>query len=180
MPDKEIRTGRLEEPKFIRGFDPMSSHWRPKRGPNLWKRHFELGRQNPARWDAATGEYVGGWMLVSEIRQGGCKARLAAILRDRAGIERRLERDAPLERWQLRTITVVGTHCDRELYLRYLCTLTPEEDAMDRVARRKRWEAREALRAEKREQRAKAARDTAREEEAAAQVRIRGRRRPGA
>lgn len=166
-PDEPIETGRLDEPKFVH-FDPMKRHWRPPPRPSPWKRHFELGRIHP-----------GQWMLVSEIKKGGPRARQARMQSDRNSIESYVERYWPLERWQLRTVTIAGTWCDKELYMRFLGELTPEEDALDRKQRREDYQARLAKAAENKRRRAQEARDKAALEEAEAQVRIRGRRRPG-
>lgn len=168
MPKPLLESGFIEEPVFARGFDPGQHKWHPPPKPSPWKRHFELGRQNPGKW-----------MMVSEVKKGGCRARLEAIQRDRNRIEGHLNRQCPLERWEIRQVTLDGTWCDRELWMRYLGELTPEEDARDRAQRRAKWEARTAKVIANRERKAQAARDKAREEEAAAQVRIRGRRRAG-
>jgi hypothetical protein len=127
---------------------------------------MELGRLHP-----------GQWMLVAKVTKSTPKVSLRAINRDRNQIEGWLERHASLERWELRTITVAGTICDRELYMRYLHTLTPEEDAEDRRQRREASAARMVVVRANRERRAAEARRRAAEDEAAAQVRIRGRRR---
>ena len=58
-------SGLIEEPVFIRGFDPASYKWTAPPKPSPWKRHFELGRANPGKW-----------MKVSEVKKGGCRARL--------------------------------------------------------------------------------------------------------
>lgn len=164
-PDK---TGRLEEPVFVRGFDPLQARWKAPLKRSPWERHFELGRQHP-----------GQWMKVSEVKKGGCRERTRAIGRDRASIEAYLERRVPLERWQLRVVTLPDTWCDRELYMRFLGTLTVEEDQRDRAERKARYAARQGLILAKKAERAQAARRKAQEEEAAAQVKIRARRRPG-
>jgi hypothetical protein len=118
-------------------------------------------------------------MLVSEIKKGGPRARQARMQSDRNSIQCYVERYWPLERWQLRTVTIAGTWCDKELYMRFLGELTPEEDALDRKQRREDYQARLAKAAENKRRRAQEARDKAALEEAEAQVRIRGRRRPG-
>lgn len=180
MAETPPKTGRLEEPVIVRGFDPLTA---PRgKGPIKrfdWARHIEVGRVHPARWDPIRGDWIGGWMKVSEVKKGGCKARREAIRRDKSRIEGWLDRYAPLERWQLRTVTVEGTWCDMELYLRYVETLTPEQDRADRQARRARWAARQAVVNENRARRAQEARDKALQQEAAARLRIRGGRRPG-
>jgi hypothetical protein len=175
-PDEPIESGRLEEPRFVRGFDPMAHQWRPPPRPSVWKRHFELGRQNPAVWNPATQQYDGGWMLVSEVKKGGPRARQARIESDRWSIKQYVDKHWPLERWQLRTVTLVGTWCDKELYMRFLGTLTPEEDALDRKQRREAWEARQVLIGDNRRRRAQEARDKAAREELEARTKIRQRR----
>jgi hypothetical protein len=165
---EEPDTGRLEEPEFIRGFDPLAHKWRPPPKPSPWKRHFELGRMHP-----------GQWMKVGEYKKGGPRARRDLINRDRGTIARYIDRYWPLERWQLRKVTLDGTWCDRELYMRFVGTLTPEEDAIDRQRRAVEYEARMKRAVENKARRAAAARQKAQEEEANARVRIRARRRPG-
>jgi hypothetical protein len=164
----KLETGMLPEPVFVRGFDPLNApKWHHPR-PFQWIRHVELGRLNE-----------GQWMLVSQVLKGGCKERLRRIVSDRQAIHKWLEAHHPLERWQMRTYTVAGTWCDRELYLRYLGEWTPEEKAAD-VARLKeecrvrmeKGRIRKAAEAEK-------AREKARQEQAQAQVKIRARRKPG-
>jgi hypothetical protein len=175
-PDEPIESGRLEEPKFVHDFDPLAHHWRPPPSPSPWKRHFELGRQNPAIWNPATQQYDGGWMLVSEVKKGGPRARRARITGDRNSIELYVEKHWPLERWQLRTVTLAGTWCDKELYMRFLGTLTPEEDALDRKQRRERYEARLGKIAENKRIRAQQAREKAAQDELEARTKIRQRR----
>lgn len=176
---RTAESGFLEEPVFVHGFDPGHHVYKPPPYPSPWKRHFDLGRQNPAVWNPATGEYDGGWMLVSRVVKGGCKARSAAINRDRSSIDSYVNRNWPLERWQLRMVTISGTWCDRELYMRFLGTLTPEEDALDRKRRKEYWEARQGKIIENKAKRAAAAREKAAREELEARVQIRGRRKPG-
>ena len=168
MTTEHETTGRLEEPRFVRGFDPGTHKWKPPPKPSPWRRHFELGRQHP-----------GQWMLVSEAKKGGPKARTRIIQNDREKIRGFLWRQHPLERWETRCVTVSGTWCDRELYLRYLYTLTPEEHELDLKHRREKQRAHEAKVRENKERRAREARAKAQREEAEAQVKIRARRRPG-
>lgn len=159
----------LVAPEFARGFDPAAnrSHKRPpSRSP--WQRHFELGRQHPSQWIKA-----------AEVKQGGCKARQEKIARDRERINRFLEKYHRLERWQIRQVTLENTWCDKELWIRYLYTLTPEEDARDRQERKDRRAAVMAQAHENKLLRDQAARDQARKEEAAARVAIRARRKLG-
>ena len=161
-------TGRLEEPEFVHGFDPGAYKWKPPPKPSPWRRHFELGRQHP-----------GQWMMVSKIIKGGCKERTLRIQNDRQTILNYADRNFPLERWQLRVITVQGTWCDRELYMRFLGELTPEEDAQDRAERRARWEAHQGKIKENKARRAQEAREQAARDEIEARAQIRGRRKPG-
>lgn len=180
MPRKNpLESSALEEPVFVRGFDPASHQWKPPPRPFRWKRHLELGRQNPARWNPATQQFDGGWMLVAEVKKGGCKDREQRIETDRDTIQIHLNKFFPLEVWELRRVTVAGTWCDRELYMRYLGTQTLEERELKIKLRRETWELRRAKSAEKKARRAREARQKALEEEAAAQVKIRSRRRPG-
>lgn len=168
MAKDESDTGFIEEPVFARGFDPAANRWSRPPAKSPWARHFELGRQNPGKW-----------MKVAEAKRGGCRHRLDVIQKDRRRIDVYLMRTVPLERWELRQLTLEGTWCDRELWIRYLHTLTPEEDAEDRRIRRLVWEQRRAVSNANKIRKAQEARDKAREAEAANQVRIRGRRRPG-
>lgn len=179
-PDEPIESGRLEEPKFVRDFDPEKWRWRTPPKPSPWKRHFELGRQNPAIWNPATREYDGGWMLVAEVTKGGPRARRARMLNDRNQIQSYAKRHWPLERWQLRSIIIEGTWCDRQLYMRFLGELTPEEDALDRKRRREWYDGHVAKVAENKRKRAAEARERAARAELEARAKIRGRRRPGA
>jgi hypothetical protein len=178
-PDEPIKSGRLEEPKFVHGFDPEAHKWQPPPRPSPWKRHFELGRQNPAVWNPATQKYEGGWMLVAVVKKGGPRARRNRIEDDRHAIQAYSNLHWPLERWQVRSVTLSGTWCDMELYLRFLGTLTPEEDALDRKQRREAYQARLAKTAEKKRRLAQEAREKAAREELEARVKIRGRGRTG-
>jgi hypothetical protein len=164
-PDEPIETGRLAEPKFVHGFDPEKYQWRPPPRPSPWKRHFELGRLHPRQW-----------MLVSEIKKGGPRARRARINSDRQSILTYADLHWPLERWQVRTVTLAGTWCDKELYMRFLGELTPEEDALDRKQRREDYEAKQAKAAENKRRRAQEAREKAAREELEARTKIRQRR----
>ena len=171
MTEKAPDTG-YRDPEFTR-VDIEALHkqiWkRPQRNFRFpWARHLELGRQNPNQW-----------MLCSRVTKGGCRARAEVIHKDRTSIEGYLKRHFPCERWQLRQIIVPGTHCDRELYMRYLHTLTPEEDVLDRKRRREIHEQRMAVGAENKRRRDQRARDQAARDELAARQAIRGRRRPG-
>jgi hypothetical protein len=161
-------SGRLEEPKFVPGFDPVGYKYVRPSKPSPWKRHFELGRAHPNQW-----------MLVSEVKQGGCRARQIRIQNDRQTIQNYVERHWPLERWQLKTITISDTWCDKELYMRFLGELTPEEDARDRAERRARHEARMGRAVQNKAKRAQEAREQAARDEIAARAQIRGRKRPG-
>jgi hypothetical protein len=174
-------TGRIEDPKFVRGFDPLAHLYKAPPRPSPWRRHFELGRQNPAVWNPSTQRYDGGWMLVAEAKKGcgGPKARSLMIQRDREQIRVYLDRHHPLERWQTRQLTISGTWADRELYLRFLGELSPEENILDRKRRAEVIAARLAQQRENKARREAAAREKARLEEAAAQAKIRARRRPG-
>jgi hypothetical protein len=114
-------------------------------------------------------------MKVAEAKKGGCKERKRVIGNDRTRIEAYLNKHHPLERWQLRTVTLDGTWCDRELYLRFLGELSPEEDAEDRARRYAAYQDRLGVINDNKARRAQEARDRAREEEAAAKVAIRAR-----
>lgn len=162
-------SGALETPEFARGFDPLNRpKWRPKRKASRWDRALDLGRQNP-----------GQWIKVAEAKKGGCKARRAIINNDRQSINNQLNRHFPLERWTLQVVTLAGTWCDRELWIRYNTTLTPEEDALDRKERSEAQAIRMAEGRRRRQEREALARTRAIQEEAAAQVSIRTRRKPG-
>ena len=169
---EEIPDTGVTEPIFAR-VDVDELHRltfkRPQRNYRFpWRRHLELGRQQPNQW-----------MLASRVTKGGCRARAEVIARDRVKISGYVQRNYPLERWQLRQILVPDTYCDRELYMRFLGTLTPEEDALDRKLRRERYDALLAKAAENKAKRALKAREDAAKQERWAQQEIRARRRPG-
>ena len=180
-PDEPVPTGRLDEPRFVRnGFDPTRVlRPRPPHTASPWARHIELARQNPALWNPTTQEYDGGWMLVSEIKKGGPRARQRAIKNDKSYIMRYVERYWPLERWQTRILTVPETWCDKQLYIRFLGTWTPEEAELERKQRSEKYQRDQLKAVENRRKRAQAAREKAAREELEARVKIRGRRRPG-
>jgi hypothetical protein len=165
---KQTREDRIPEPQFVRDFDPEAHTWRRPPRHTVWQRHFELCRANSMQW-----------MKVSEAKKGGCKRRRQDMENDRQTIRWHLDRFYPLERWQLKVVTLDGTWCDRELYIRFLGELTPEQDAADRAVRAETQAARMAQRAINRERREQQARDKALEEQAKAQIKIRARRPPG-
>ena len=142
--------------------------WRPPHKPSPWQRHFELLREAP-----------GQWALVSEIRKGGCRARQKIINNDRTRIRDYLDRHHPLEHWTMRTITVAGTHCDRELWLRFDYYMSEEEAARYRWERQEDYQRRMAMGRERKKQREEAGQRKAQEDQAAARVAIQARRRPG-
>jgi hypothetical protein len=169
MSSEEIPdTGLLPEPQFIR-YDPgQLPRWRPRPKTFPWTRHFELCRNNPLQW-----------ALIAEYKKGGCRARQAVLDKDRRRMNQWLKRNFPLERWEIKQVTLAGTHCDRQLFIRYLGFLTPEEDAIDRERRREiYWARRERARERKAVQAIQARRD-AEKAQAEAKKKIRDRRRPG-
>lgn len=147
----KIKTGMLAMPRFVG--PPKPQQWRPPPKPSPWEEHFKLCRQTPGRRDNKVG-----WAIVSEVKGKGRVESLHTIKRDRERIRLHLERRHPLERWQLQIVTIPDSWADKQLYIRYLGELTPEEDALDRKERRARWEAMMARRDEKRAERALAAR----------------------
>jgi hypothetical protein len=168
QPTDPIETGRIDEPKFQRGFNPRAYNWKPPQSTSPWNRHFDLGRAHPRQW-----------MMVGEYKKGGPKFRRLAIRNDRRSIENYVHRWWPLERWELSQIVLTGTWCDRELYMRFLGELTPEEDALDRKKRRERWDELQVKRAENKVRREAEARAKALEERTKAEVKIRARHKPG-
>lgn len=151
MTDPLPKTARLPKPIFVRQ-PPL--HWKPPHKPNPWKEHMELGRLHPA-WPDGRKPGPGwvdlnhGWMLVSSIRVGGPRATFKIIHSDEQSIYRYAKRDHPLERWQCRIRTLPGTWRDRDLYLRFMGTLTPEEDEADRAERKALYAKRQQIIADK-------------------------------
>jgi hypothetical protein len=94
------------------------------------------------------GSLRGGWVLVGEAKRKGegPKARRREIWNLRKRLERYINVRYPLERYQLSCVPAEGTLADYELYMRYLGTLTPEEDRLDRIKRRQNYEAQMASR----------------------------------
>jgi len=180
-PNEPVPSGRLEEPKFVRGdFDPLkiSAGGNVRQPPtaSVWYRHVELCRQNPARWNPATGKFDGGWALISEIKKGGPRARRDAIRRDKVNVQEFVKRHWPLEWWESRIITIPETWCDKQLYLRYLGVRTPEEVALEAKVRSERYTAIMAKAVENKARRAAKAREKAARDELANRQLIRNRR----
>jgi hypothetical protein len=150
MPSAIAKSEGVVEPRIIRGEIPEPGRQvrRKKRSP--FERHIELAKEFPARWDAAAGEYKGGWIEVcAQLRKGdGPKARQRAMALDRRRLQSYLESRFPLDRFQIANRTDPGTWCDLRMYVRFLHTLSPEDDARDRAQRRRRYEAMMARRAE--------------------------------
>lgn len=138
MPTDLPKTGMVE-PRLIRGelHEPGKHGRRKKKSP--WERHIELARQFPARWDPVTESYHGGWIECAAHLKGGPKARARGLASDRRRLMFYLNDRFPLDRFQIATRTDPGTWCDLRLYMRFLRTLTPEEDAQDRYERRQRY-----------------------------------------
>jgi hypothetical protein len=175
------KTGILAKPIFVRGGLPPVYAYHPPRKPSRWQEHFELGRQFPA-WPNGHKPPLGyevdperGWMLVSRVTRGGKETTNAAIRRDLRDIRSWLDRNCPLERWQMAVRTVPDTWAQRELFLRFLGTLSEAEDAIDRKERRARWEERERVSKEKKAKRALEARLAARAQEEANRAKGRSR-----
>jgi hypothetical protein len=173
-------TGYLDMPIFVREI-PAFKRWRPPPKPSRWQKHFELGRQYPA-WPDGRKPPPGwvdnnhGWMIVSRVRKGGRQHTNDVMRRDRTDIVTWLDRHCPLERWQTRVHTLPDTWCDRDLYLRFLGTLTPAEHAQDRAERKAIYAKKQGLAAEKRAKRELEARLAARAEQEANQAKARRRR----
>ena len=124
-------TGQLAQPIIIRGNPPP--RWYPP--PHTrWQAAINLGLQNRAWWDELNEEWVGGWILVARIKQGGWKDRSYRIRRDHASLQRWLLARRPYEKWQLSLTTTEGWV--KELYLRFLFVMTEEELILDRKRRR--------------------------------------------
>lgn len=133
----------VTEPILIRGEPPKptGSPGGPPRAPIPWRRHRDLAKQFPPVRDPATGELSGGWVLCAEQGQKGHgpKERTRLIQRDHNRLKSWLEREFPLERWQISKTMKPTDDYVRQLYFRYLGTLTPEEDRADRERRRAVW-----------------------------------------
>jgi hypothetical protein len=176
------KTGILAKPVFVRGGLPQAHQQKrslPK--PSRWAAHIDLGRQYPA-WPNGQKPPPGyqvnpdlGWMLVSRVTRGGKRTTTLAITRDEWEIRRDTERLNPLERWQFARRTVKDTWCERELYMRFLGTLTLEQDVVDRAERKARYERRLEISKEKKAQAALDARNRARAEEEANRAKGRAR-----
>lgn len=151
--------GATAEPRLIRGEipEPGRQVHRKKRSP--WERHIQLAKEFPARWDpergspSKYGNYSGGWIEVATQLKGGPKERRRKMELDHRRLERLLNDSYPLDRFQIARRTDPGTWCDIRLYIRFLFTMTPEEDTVDRVERRKRYDAMMAHRREVKAQR---------------------------
>jgi hypothetical protein len=129
------------EPQLLRG-EPVHGRYLRPEWRNPFARHVELARQNPP-WENPEGEFVGGWVLCSRVTgsaKRGSRETHRRILADQKSLQRYVERKFPLERFQVSVVTVADTWCDRELYVRYLYTLTVEEDILDRKRRREHYE----------------------------------------
>lgn len=167
-PDPLAIEAQLEEPVFVRGFDPKKSQWAQPRTTPRWKRHYELLHNNP-----------GQWAKVAEIKKGGPRATRAAIGNCRGSFLYFIKRDWPLERWEVQVVTVPQTWNQRELWARFIGTLTPEEHERDLADRKARYEDKMRRTRNNKERRAAEARRRAEEAEAEAKLQIRARRKPG-
>jgi len=158
-------TGFMARPVF----QQPPPRWKAPERPSRWAEHIALGRLHPA-WPEARKPPAGwvepnpprGWMLVSRVTKGGREATNRAIHNDATQIRNWLVRHAPLERWEIRVRTVPDTWCDRELYLRYLGTLTQAEHKADVAERKAAYAAKQAKIAERKAKRALEARLAAR------------------
>lgn len=130
--------GKITEPKVIRGEPPRAPKAGMRRGPFPWERHREVAMALPPTRIPGTNELRGGWVLCGEAKRrgDGPKTRRKQIISLQRSLKAHLDRRFPLERFQLSVITVEGTDCDVELYMRFLGKLTPEEDAADRARKR--------------------------------------------
>jgi hypothetical protein len=145
----------LVEPRLIRGEIPEPGRQIRKKKKSPWERHIQLAREFPARFDpingtwSSYGPYSGGWVEVAAYLKGGPKARMEARDKDHRRLDMHLNKNFPLERFQVANRCDPGTWCDLHIYIRFLKTLTPEEDRLDRIDRRARYDAMMARRAEK-------------------------------
>jgi hypothetical protein len=117
----------LEEPIF----GPLPPSWAWNSGyrlPSPFDHHFEVLRKHPRAFAQVASYGV-------KALGGKVEATHSARL-DKERIKRYIERTAPLERWTTRIIVCAGTWGDRQLWLRFDGTLTPEEDRIDREQRR--------------------------------------------
>lgn len=143
MPTPLSPASGVVEPRLIRGDLPEPGRQIRKKKRSPWERHIELAREFPARWDAAAGEWKGGWIEcgVYMLKGDGPKARHKKRESDRRRIMFYLDRRFPLERFQLAMRCDPDTWCDLRLYIRFIKRLTPEEDRIDRIERRQRYDA---------------------------------------
>lgn len=146
----------IPEPAAHRGEIPNPRPRGGKPGPFPWAKHRELCIALPPVRDQGTGELRGGWVLVGEAKRrgDGPKERRRQIWNLKKRLVGLLDKRFPLERYQIAVTTAEGTDCDMELYMRYVGTLTPEEDELDRKRRREAYDAMMARRAELKAQRA--------------------------
>jgi hypothetical protein len=117
----------LEEPIF----GPLPPSWgfnKGQRRPTAFEHHLVRLRDHPKAW-AKVAEYKAKAM-------GGTVEAKAGARRGKAQIKGHVDKWYPLERWATRIICVQGTLGDRELWARYLGTLTEDEDRVDREQRR--------------------------------------------
>lgn len=176
--DEYVPSGRFNEPEFVRnGFDPTKVS-KPRRPATAspWFRHIELCRQNPARWNPATQEYDGGWALVAEVKKGGPLNRQRSIERDKNYLKLYVNKYWPLEWWQTRILTVPETWCDKQLYIRFLGMLTPEEKAVMVKERKEKYQRDQITANENRARRAREAREKAARDELASRDLVRRRK----
>ncbi len=139
IPDPRAFRGEIPKPRFHAG---------PKPIPFPWKGHREIAMALPPVRDEATGGLRGGWVLCGEAKRkgDGPKTRRRLIWNMKKRLERFIDTRYPLERYQLVVVAAEGTDCDMELYMRFLGTLTPEEDVLDRKRRRENYQAMLAVR----------------------------------
>lgn len=130
----------IPEPKIRRG---EIIHRPPGRTPLPfpWAKHRELAMAIPPTRQG--GDIHGGWVLCGEAKRrgDGPKERRRQIWNLKKRLERWLEKRFPLERYQLAVTRAEESEADMELYMRYLGTLTPEEDELDRKRRREAYAA---------------------------------------
>ena len=150
MPHPLSPASGVSEPRLIRGDIPEPGRQIRKKKRSPWERHIALAREFPARWDPAEREWKGGWVEVGVyMRKGdGPKARRKARDLDHRRLQMHLWNRFPLDRFQIAQRCDPGTFCDLRMYMRYLRTLTPEEDRIDRIERHRRYEAMMARRAQ--------------------------------
>jgi hypothetical protein len=129
-----VPRGKLTRP--VPGFLPKGGCARLPAAPNAFSDHIEIIRDHPARWDDDREQFVGGWYLIAEYKTGGRTAQVGAAKRDADMLGRWLKRNVPLELWEIRTRYIPDTWFHRQLWVRFLGVLTPEQYAREKANHR--------------------------------------------